>query len=185
MRKILPAAVSMGVVLGAALFGAAIADHPQTLADLAGAYSDRHPIHVFNGTGEDVSDVDDTLEIVRLSDSTAYVEISLTFTNGHQCELTGIADFAGGALVYRHSTTLYESAARPEVSALCELRIVRVGGKMVLEDRNGACRSDSCGARARYDGAEFSAASRRPVADIARIKSSEEFADAMREHNRR
>jgi hypothetical protein len=59
----------------------------------------------------DKYDSEDILEIVKTSPSTAYVKTHLEFFNGHVCNIYGVADVKGSALVYSDRTMSKASRA--------------------------------------------------------------------------
>lgn len=111
------------------------------------------------------------LEIVGYSPTASYVRLHLEFANGHQCALSGVAEAVGPALVYR---TVVERGDRP-----CVLTLRAQGGKLMLDDADGVCREQSCGARGLYTGVSFPVAGRRPIRYLLRLKASAQYQAAV------
>lgn len=109
------------------------------------------------------------LELVKASPTTAFFRTHLDFFNGHECALSGIAEVDGASLVYR------------DPAQQCELRMDVANGKLTFDDKDYHCREQSCGMRGGYSGVGFALKLRRPVADIAKIKASSDYAEALKE----
>jgi hypothetical protein len=138
----------------------------------AGIYKDRFQS---GDTSGDKYMVENTLEIVKVSPTTAYVRTHLHFFNGHECSIAGIASVEDGALVYRGETDAENKQ--------CVLRLRASRGKLTFEEDNGACRNTSCGARGGYSEIGFELKRRRPMRNIKEILSSEEFKGAVEEYD--
>jgi hypothetical protein len=104
----------------------------------------------------------DVLDIVRIDAQSAYVEASLQFYNGHECYFSGVFQAEGESLVYR------EREPPPDYREQCILTFTRTDGEMRLEDANGSCRQETCGARGGYSGTTLPIASQRPMTDEER-----------------
>ena len=164
----------IGLALGAALAAAAAlgAARPQGPLSWAGAYVDEFENVLVGGETYDAQNI---MEIVQLSPTTAYLSLSLEFYNGHQCALSGVAEVEGQSLVYRGVEADAEGRR-------CVLALRKVGKRLVLSDETGACTNLTCGARGGYDGVDFAAKDRRPIADLPELLASSEYAAAVAEH---
>jgi hypothetical protein len=116
---------------------------------------------------------DDVLEIVKVSRSTAYFRTYLSFFNGHECSLSGVAQVAGQSLVY----------ADPKIQ--CELRLDVANGKITFADKDGACRQWNCGMRGMFNGEKFKLSSRRRITYMAKLLASVQYLDAVKEYQAR
>ena len=148
-----------------------LADEAFRLNDLKGVYKQQHE----NGdvSGSRYVSVDE-LTILPLTKNTAYFHTQLWFFNGHQCELSGIADAKDDALTY--------SRFKNEDGNYCTFRI-RVSDKTLsFEDDDGACRSDTCGTRGGYGSTVFSRKQRTNNIDKYKILHSDEYKVAFAEH---
>jgi len=165
----LAAFLSSVVIVGAATGGSA-AVKPLDPASLAGVYKQRFT----NGlvTGETFTS-EDILEIVPVSNTSAYVRVHLEFYNGHTCSLSGIAHVERQALVYRTDLD-YE---QPPLNR-CVLSIERSGDQIMLSDGRNSCKG-FCGVRGSLMNVDFPAASRRPIRYMARLKASPGYRDAV------
>ena len=77
------------------------------IEDLAGAYNFHHKIGIYYSPDKtEIVQVDDVLEIVKISDRDAYMRVHLRFDNGHICDFSAIGTLEGEALVYR--TQVYD-----------------------------------------------------------------------------
>src|ERR1700685_2017973 len=89
--------VLISLLAAVAVTAAVAASGPEKIDDLAGVYKQQSapphddPFHV----------PEDVMEIVKVSDSQAYIRIRLTAPNGGVCGIWGIADFMSIDLVYR------------------------------------------------------------------------------------
>jgi hypothetical protein len=142
------------VVVGCAAAIAACAAAATTLTtDWDGAYEHRFENRLVSGERFESTN---SLDIFRIDDQSALVDIALEFYNGHECAFTGVFQVEGESLVYREP-----ESALPDDRGQCVLTIVRENGQMVLGDENGDCR-DTCGARGGYDDVALPVASQRP-----------------------
>jgi hypothetical protein len=148
---------------------AALAAAPLDLGMIAGEYSHR----LTNGMNDGPSFTStDILKVVRLSSRRAYVETHLNFFNNHECNFDKIMAVEGNDLVYKGPN---------DDGDPCEMRLRFARGKITFKDRNNKCRINTCGTRGNYNGTSFSLSSRRPVHDMARLRASDEYRDAMKE----
>ena len=86
----------------------------------------------------------DTILIVPVDRANAYLEMQLSFFNGHQCSIAGMATMEGSRLVLR------DADAQGFDGAPCQLSVWREGSRLRWSDGGGSCRSN-CGARGRFD----------------------------------
>ena len=153
---------------GLALGGAAAAP---SAFDLAGRWTHRF-------TSGDVTGrrfpVEDEVVIVAVDRTHAIFDIQLSFFNGHQCSIGGMASLEGRQLVYR------DPEIRGYDGSACTLRIWRDGARLRWDDGEATCQGH-CGARGGLRGGEMRWSGRRPVpaARQARIR-----ADHRRESGR-
>lgn len=116
---------------------------------------------------------EDILEIVKVSPTSAYVRAHYEFFNGHQCNINGVAKAEGDALVYRGDT---DSQGRQ-----CVLSVKVSGGKITLDDKDGVCGRETCGARGMYNGKSFAFSKKRAIRYMDKLKKSDEYLDAVDE----
>jgi hypothetical protein len=62
------------------------------------------------------------LEIVKIAPDAVYFRTHLEFFNGHECELSGVAEVSGPSLIYR------------DPPQKCGLRLDVTGGKISFDD---------------------------------------------------
>jgi hypothetical protein len=119
---------------------------------------------------------EDILEIVKVSPDTGYVRTHLEFFNGHVCDIWGVANVEGDALVYR--------AREKNVKGnLCALSVRISKGKVVLEDKDGACAIGTCGNRGMYNGTAFDLKKRRPIRYMKVLTDSDQYKDSIDDHD--
>ena len=98
----------------------------------------------------------DKLTIKRVSGTAIEFSLHLNFFNGHECEMSGKADYDAGAFVHRE---------RLDEKRECVLKLVPTPKEILIQDDEmGNCRMLSCGARGGYNGASFSRTLRRAPA---------------------
>lgn len=136
------------------------------LDKLAGLYVNRFTNADISGRHFPGADV---LELVKVTPTTAFFRTHLDFFNGHECALSGIVEVDGASLVYR------------DPAHQCELHIDVANGKLTFDDKDYHCRAQSCGMRGGYSGVAFTLTSRRPIADLAKLKASSDYAEALKE----
>lgn len=121
----------------------------------------------------------ETLDILRTGPDAAYVDVHLEFFNGHECNISGVADAKGPALVLK--------AGDDELSR-CTL-IIQPGtgkdrGKLVFGAEEEGCHY-YCGARGSLDGSDdFTLAGRRPLgpAERRKIQGADDYKAAVEAH---
>jgi hypothetical protein len=113
---------------------------------------------------------EDILEIVRITDKTAYIRTHLDFFNGHMCGIWGIADAVGTSLVYSSKNI-----------ASCRLTISFSMTDVTLSDLDGKCRIETCGSRGGYENAKFYLNQKTSIRYMPRILASTEYNSATRE----
>jgi hypothetical protein len=143
---------------------------------IAGVYKMSHGIAMHDGSlpPDRRVPVEDVIEIVAQPHGEAYLRLRLTFDNGHICALHGIARTEGEALVYR---------PRGDAQGQCVLGVRKVGGRIVLHDKDGACRPDFCGMRGILEGASFALSGRHPIRYMGRLLASREYREALTERD--
>jgi hypothetical protein len=118
---------------------------------------------------------EDILEIVKVSPTTAYVKTHLEFFNGHVCNIQGVADLEGAALVFHGPDTI---EGKP-----CELRVQVERGKITLNDNDGYCAIGTCGNRGMYNGTVFELKRRRTIRYMDILLKSDDYKTAIAEHD--
>jgi hypothetical protein len=118
---------------------------------------------------------EDILEIVKVSPTAAYVRTHLEFFNGHVCNIWGVANVEGDALLYRGSNNI---EGKP-----CALSVKTKGGKIMLDDKDGACAIGTCGNRGMYNGTAFDLNKRRAIRYMEVLQKSDQYLDAIDEHD--
>jgi hypothetical protein len=163
----------MMLVLGVAAFAlasaAARAAEPD-IGKLAGVYKKAFRNADISG---DKYQSENILEIVKVSPKAAYIRTHLEFFNGHVCDISGVAKLEGDALVYRGETN--------SQGKQCVLSVNAAGGKVTLEDKEGACAIATCGARGMYNGTSFDLNRRRTIRYMDILLKSDEYKDAIDE----
>ena len=117
---------------------------------------------------------EDILEIVRIAPTKAYIRTHLEFFNGHVCDIWGVARAEGNALVYRGETNSQGNK--------CVLSVMSAGGKVTLNDKDGACAIGTCGNRGMYNGTAFELKKRRAIRYMDMLMKSDQYKDALDEH---
>jgi len=145
-------------------------------ADIAGVYKHRYTNSSVTG---ETFEVEDVLEIVRLSSSSAYVKTRLNFYNGHMCGFAVVADVEDDALVYRSKP---DDPMYP--GQRCTLKVKVASSELVFEDQDQICRQASCGTRGGYDGVTIDRKTRRPIRYMKLLIDSADYNDALAEHAR-
>jgi hypothetical protein len=139
---------------------------------LAGVYKKAFPNGNIDGGKYQSEDI---LEIVKISPTTAYVRTHLEFFNGHVCNIWGVASAEGDALVYHGATN---PQAKP-----CLLSVKAQGGKVTLDDKDGACAIGTCGNRGMYNGTAFDLKKHRAIRYMDVLVQSDQYKDAVDEHD--
>jgi hypothetical protein len=117
------------------------------------------------------------VEIVRYDDNHIYVRAKFEFYNGHQCDVSGIAGYEGGAFVF------HDPAPSADGTAQCTLSVRQTDKDIEFTDRLtpdgvATCRS-YCGARGSLSATTIARASKRPIRYMDRLKASREYARAI------
>lgn len=117
------------------------------------------------------------LELVKISDKTAYFRIHLEFYNGHLCALAGVAERDGNSMTYRSTQT-------DNHGNRCVLQIKRTETALVLDEGAGqsTCRELNCGMRGSFSGASFDLGKRRNIRYMPRLLNSQEYKSAVAEY---
>jgi len=167
-----------GRLIALALAGALlVASGPSALDPvkaLAGRYSSHFRNEMADGTAYGS---DDVVEIVPVDANHAYVRFSLEFANLHVCDLAGIAERAGNALVYQGLPGDIGEERRT-----CRLTVRRQGKRLAWDD-DYSCKAH-CGARGGFNSGFVPWSSKRPITYLARLKRSRQFQTAMSEWRR-
>jgi len=146
-----------------------------SLDKVAGVY--KH--HFANGDiSGDTYTSEDIFELVKVSPKTAYFRIHGEFYNGHECNISGIADLMADALTYYGPVNFDKQP--------CVLKFTVNGKGVILNDVNGACQQLDCGARGSFgygDSVTYPFAWRRSIKYMARLQASTEYRDALKEHD--
>ncbi|TCP34903.1 hypothetical protein [Sphingomonas sp. BK235] len=158
----------MVALAAASMLVAAAAYDPVTA--LAGRYSQ----HFRNGLMDGTSYwSDDVVEVVPVDPTHAYLRIETNFFNGQSCSLAGVAVSERDALVYREPDHFHDGKR-------CVLTMRREGGRLRFDDGENSC-TQHCGVRGSLSRGELPWKSRRPITYLARLRSSEEYRDALAE----
>ena len=126
------------LALAGAMLGAQAAP---SAYDLAGRFVRRVPNGDITGARFTTTD---TVLIVPADRGSAYVSMDLSFFNGHECSIAGMARMEGARLVLR------DPDAQGFDGAPCRLEIWRQSGRLRWDDGEGTCRSN-CGARGGFN----------------------------------
>ena len=153
------AAIALGVAVGLAACAAAATT---ITTGWDGVYERRFENGLVSGERFESTN---SLDIFRIDDQSALVEIDLAFYNGHECAFTGVFQVEGESLVYREP----ESEV-PDYRGQCVLTVARENGEMMFGDESGNCR-DTCGARGGYNSVSLPVASQRPLTDEERTRA--------------
>ncbi|MEW6453806.1 MAG: hypothetical protein AB1490_24400 [Pseudomonadota bacterium] len=137
---------------------------------IAGVYKQQFKNGLVDGSKYDSEDI---LEIVKVSPTSAYVRAHYEFFNGHECNINGVAKADGDVLVYRGDT---DSQGKQ-----CLLSVKVSGGKIMLDDKDGVCGRETCGARGMYNGKSFALSKKRAIRYMDKLKKSDEYLDAIDE----
>jgi hypothetical protein len=166
--------LSLALTLAGTASAASVGGRPD-LDRLAGVYKHRAAPRFDQKTGRAEADI---LEIVKLSEHTAYVRVH-TEDGQHICGFHGVADMTPDALVYK--------GGRDDGSS-CTLKLRSSRDGVVLDDVGGNCSRSSCGVGADLGvGARvnFKFSEKRQIGYLPRILRSREYAEAMKEHDQR
>jgi len=157
--------------LAAAATVAAAAPGFAQIDDLAGVYKQPSP-----PPHDDPFHVpEDVMEIVKISDSQAYIRIRLTAANGGICGIWGIADYMAVDLVYR---------TRDLNGKTCLLDVRPYATRVLLSDPANSCRQ-FCGSTGKFDGMAFERSGRGKITYMKRLLASREYAQAIAERDRK
>jgi len=146
------------------------------IEDLAGAYNFHHKIGIYYSPDKtEIVQVDDVLEIVKISDRDAYMRVHLRFDNGHICNFSAIGTLEGDSLVYR--TQVYDALRQQERT--CTFSLVHDAKKIQVTDPGQVCRINTCGARGLYDRAQFQTKTHRRIRYMPALLNSREYQEAI------
>ncbi len=116
---------------------------------------------------------EDILEIMKVTQETAYIRYDLNFYNGHTCALWGIAELEQDKLIFRD----------PNKDTSCVLSIETRGKQLISNDITPQGAEQSChyycGARGGFNNVIFDIAAKRKISYTKTIKASKEFKEAM------
>ncbi|MBZ9799169.1 ankyrin repeat domain-containing protein [Mesorhizobium sp. ES1-4] len=144
---------------------------PKDLSKLEGMYWYNFKNGLVDGTNYESTDV---LELVRYDEDSMYFRASLSFSNGHSCDISGIAERDEGRLTYYDTT--YGNG--------CVLHVVPTSTSVALDDPTGQCRNMSCGARGVFGYEKFSPKRKRKITYMARLKNSTQYQGAVVNYDR-
>ena len=162
---ILALAVGASAILGSLAYAAGV-----NVDAVAGVYKQQFKNGLVSGEKYDSEDI---LEIVKVSPTSAYIRTHLEFFNGHECNMLGVAKAEGNALVYRGETN--------SQGKQCVFSVKVSGGKITMDDKDGACAIGTCGARGMYGGKSFALSKKRAIRYMDKLKKSDEYLDAIDE----
>jgi hypothetical protein len=140
--------------LGALVAAAALAP----TSELAGRYT--HRFRNGDVSGAHYMTTDEVV-IVPMDARRAFVSFGLSFFNGHECSIDGVARVEGRRLVLHDA----EAQGGPD-DAPCTLTIWHEGAWLHWDDHGGTCQSN-CGARGSFEHGGMAWSSRRPVPPAA------------------
>ena len=163
--RIAALAVAGSAALGSLAYAAGV-----NVDAIAGVYKQQFKNGLVSGEKYNSEDI---LEIVKVSPTSAYIRTHLEFFNGHECNISGVAKAEGDALVYRGDTD--------GQGKQCMLSVKVSGGKITMEDQNGACGRETCGARGMYGFKTFDLKKKRAIRYMDKLKKSDEYLDAIDE----
>ena len=155
-----------------ALMPCAVRAEAPDLDKLAGAYRNYFAVKTAHGGAQTAEDI---LELVKLSPTSAYVRMRLSFDYGQRCNFWGIANVEDGALTYH--------GGADDEGRQCILRLEPEGRQMTIIDQDENCRVTTCGPQSRYSGAKFALKTRRAITYMHRLLASKEYAEAVRQHS--
>ncbi len=160
----------------------AFSAEPSLVGKIAGVYAKHYRTYPLIG---EAYWSDDELLIAPYQQGSAYFSVQVEGENHHVCNLNGIAEERGNALVFTQSDPLWP--ARP-----CVLSILLQGSAIALSTKDsklprvegvGGCK-DFCGARADLDGARFNLSTRKKLGSAAKREASKEFKDAVERYRK-
>jgi hypothetical protein len=157
--------VAASATLGSLAYAASV-----NVDAIAGVYKKQFKNGLVSGEKYESEDI---LEIVKVSPTSAYIRAHLEFFNAHQCNINGVAKADGNVLVYRGETN--------SQGKQCLLSVKVAGGKIALDDKDGACAIGTCGARGMYNGTAFELKKKRAIRYMDRLKKSDEYLDSIDE----
>jgi hypothetical protein len=163
--SIVALAVGTSAILGSLAYAAGV-----NVDTIAGVYKQQFKNGLVDGSKYDSEDI---LEIVKVSPTSVYVRAHYEFFNGHECNIMGVAKAEGNALVYRGETNAQGKQ--------CLLSVKVSGGKIMLDDKDGVCGRETCGARGMYNGKSFALNKKRAIRYMDKLKKSDEYLDAIDE----
>jgi hypothetical protein len=145
------------------------------LDHLAGVYRYSVP-NPTTENGEWSSRLENILEIVPHTSASVYFRVHLAFEYAHFCDIWGIATVADGALVYRGPPSEVDGRS-------CQLHLAVANGKLIPNDPDSICKSQTCGARGYYNAATgFILSARRPIRYMERLLASPQYVAAVAEY---
>ncbi len=127
--------------------------------------------YLHRATGADGRRLDSVVEIVPIAARHAYVRFDLRSPDGSRCELSGIADAVGPALIYR--------ASRHSAAPQCRITLRRQDRRLTYGDAADSCAA-LCSVHDGFDGG-MAWSSRRRIGDSPKLRASKPFRDAVEE----
>jgi hypothetical protein len=141
---------------------------------LSGAYSERFPNALVDGTTYESEDV---LEIVPVARDAFFFRMRLEFYNGHECSASGVARSS------RAGPFVWDGRGADVSGASCRL-LFEVGAETLrVLDPDASCRG-LCGARGTFHDADFPRSSRERIADLEALRRSAEYREAFADFER-
>ena len=139
--------------------------------------------HLFKAeyTGQPGSfEAENVLEVVSITDTTAYVRILTYFANYHKCDFTEVFEYkASGDLI---------AVSQPYPGAdLCVLKMQNSAGKIKFFEESPvpfACKS-YCGVNGQLTATDFALNTKREIRYVQRLKNSSEYQEALRSYAER
>ena len=142
----------------------------ETIIDsLVGVY--KSPVTVMFTGGEKLT-TENILEVVKISNETAYFRAVLPGANGHTCNIWGVADVVSDGLSFY--------TPQMNLGDQCLFKLKASDSRINLSDepvegKTDGCYFATCGARATYTSQSFELKTRRPIGYMQRLLNSNEY----------
>jgi hypothetical protein len=151
------------------------AEARKLMSEMEGVY--KHRFSNSDASGDKFQS-EDILEFVPVSGLAAYVKAHLEFSNGHVCDLAGIAEFK------KTAAFIYQDEDVADQAGQCRLSIRKNADQVSFEDPDGNCEK-FCGVRGSFDGATFAMSARRKIGYMPIILKSKEYLDSLQSYRQR
>ncbi|TWB13865.1 hypothetical protein FBZ89_11980 [Nitrospirillum amazonense] len=145
------------------------ADAKALLARIAGIY--RHPVR----TGDGAHGAEDVLQVTPVADGAAYLDMRLSFHNGQNCAITGIAEYKKiGSFVFQD----------PAPAQRCMLTMTLSGDEVGFSDPTGAC-AKFCGEHASLTAETFVLKQKKKLRTLPALRQSPAYQEALQAYQAR